>query len=109
MAALEQEQLRTLNLNTKNRILSAPMIYQGTLDSTHVRIAEVFRPALIDNAAALIVAHNHPSGDTTPSPEDVQLTRQLIEAGRLLDINVLDHIIIGREGFASLREQGLVF
>jgi DNA repair protein RadC len=109
MACLEQEQLRTLNLNIKNRILSAPMIYQGTLEHTFVRIAEVFRPAIVANAAALIVAHNHPSGDPTPSPEDVRLTKELVEAGRLLGINVLDHIVIGDERFVSLRERGLGF
>jgi len=108
MAELEQEQLRVLNLNIRNRLLSAPLIYQGTLACTNVRMAEVFRAAVLQSAANVIVAHNHPSGDPTPSTEDVHLTRQLVDAGKLLDIEVLDHIIIARSGYASLRERGLL-
>ena len=107
MDHLEQEHLQALNLNTKNRLLSAPLIYQGTLAGTHVRVAEVFRPAIAANAAGLIVAHNHPSGDPQPSPDDIHITRQLVEAGRLLDINVLDHIVIGDGRFVSMRERGI--
>ncbi len=109
MEDLEQEQLRTLNLNTKNRVISAPMVYQGSVHTTVVRIAEVFRPAIMDNATAIIVAHNHPSGEPGPSPEDVSLTRELVYAGKVLGIDVLDHIIIGRGKFASLKELGLGF
>ncbi len=107
MEGLEQEQLRVINLTTKHRIISAPMIYQGTIDQTTVRIAEVFRPAIIDNAAAVIVAHSHPSGDPTPSPEDASLNRELVKAGKLLDIEVLDHIVVGKGQFVSLKERGL--
>lgn len=109
MEGLEQEQLRTLNLNTKNRILSAPMIYQGSVHTTVIRIAEVFRPAIIDNATGLIIAHNHPSGDPTPSPEDAAITREIVKVGQMLDIDVIDHIVIGKGKFVSLKERGLGF
>jgi DNA repair protein RadC len=109
MENLEQEQLHAINLNQKNRIISARMIYQGSLHTTVVRVGEVFRLAVLDNAASLIVAHNHPSGTPDPSPEDVALTRELVKAGQLLDIAVLDHIVIGRGKFVSLKERGLGF
>ena len=109
MEGLAQEQLRTINLNTKQRILSAPMIYQGSVHTTVVRIGEIFRPAIIDNASGLIVAHSHPSGDPTPSPEDAAITREIVRAGELLGIDVVDHIVIGRGKFVSLRERGLGF
>lgn len=109
MAELEREQLRVLTLSVKNRLLSAPLIYQGTIAGTHVRVAEIFRAAIIDNAAALIVVHNHPSGDPTPSSQDIHITRQIVDAGKLLDIDVLDHIIIGHDRWTSLRERGLGF
>jgi DNA repair protein RadC len=106
MENLPQEQLRTLNLNTKHRILSAPMIYQGSVNMTTVRIAEVFRPAIIDNATALILCHNHPSGEAEPSPEDLVLSQEIRKAGKLLGIDVLDHIIIGKGSFVSLKDMG---
>lgn len=109
MEELDQEQIRTINLNTKNRVISAQMIYQGMVNSTTVRIAEVFRPAISDNATSLIVCHNHPSGLPDPSPEDVSLTHQLVEAGELLGVSVLDHLIIGKGKFVSLKERGLGF
>lgn len=109
MASALQEQLRVLVLNTKHRVLAAPMIYQGTVASATVRLAEVFRPAIVLNAPAIIVAHNHPSGDPQPSPEDVHLTRQMVDAGRLLNVDVLDHLIVAESGYASLRERGLGF
>lgn len=79
------------------------------MTSSIIRIGELFRAALKENAAALIVAHNHPSGDPSPSPEDINVTRQIIEAGKLLGIGVLDHIVIGRQRYTSLKERGLVF
>lgn len=109
MEGLEQEHLRTINLNVKNRILSSPLIYQGSVSGAQIRVAEVFRPAILDNASHLIVAHNHPSGDPTPSAEDIHVTQNLVDAGRLLDIQVLDHIVIGNGSFVSLRERGLGF
>lgn len=109
MENLEQEQLHVITLNTKNRILSAPMIYKGSVHTTVVRLAEVFRPAILDNASGLVIVHNHPSGDCSPSPEDAALTREIVKAGQLLDVDVFDHVIIGRgnPGFISLKERGL--
>jgi DNA repair protein RadC len=109
MAHLEQEQLRVLNLNVHHRVLSAPMLYQGTVGSTTVRVAEIFRPAIMVNASGIIVAHNHPSGEVDPSAHDVRLTEELVQAGRILDLEVLDHIIVGRDAFTSLRERGIGF
>lgn len=109
MMFLEQEQLRVLLLDTRNRVLSAPTVYVGSLNTAVVRVGELFRFAIKENAAALIVVHNHPSGDPTPSPEDVRVTRSLVEAGRLLNVELLDHIVIGRNRFVSLKERGLGF
>lgn len=109
MEDLEQEQLRTIQLNTKCRIISSRLIYQGTVNETHIRAAEVFRHAILDNATSLILCHNHPSGDPSPSPEDVAITRQLVKAGELLDIELTDHIVIGKGKFVSLKERGLGF
>ncbi len=109
MAMLEQEQLRTILLDTKNRVLKIHMVYQGSLNMASVRVGELFREAIRLNCAALIVTHNHPSGDPTPSPEDVQVTRQIVDAGKLLDIDVLDHLVIGQQRWVSLKERGLGF
>lgn len=109
MMFLEQEHLRVVLLDTRNRVLRMPTVYIGSLNASVVRVGELFREAIRENAAALIVAHNHPSGDPSPSPEDIRVTRQLVEAGKLLDIDVLDHIIIGRPSFVSLKERGLGF
>ncbi|MCK6623957.1 MAG: DNA repair protein RadC [Anaerolineae bacterium] len=109
MGGLEQEHLRTLLLDTKNRVLASPTVYVGNVNSSIIRISEVFREAVRENATAMIVAHNHPSGDPTPSPEDVQVTRSIVEAGSLLGIDVLDHLVIGHQRFISLKERGLGF
>lgn len=109
MMFLEQEHLRLILLNTRNEVLKTPTIYIGSLNSSVVRIGELFRAAIKENAAAFIVAHNHPSGDPSPSAEDVNVTRQLVQAGKLMDIGVLDHIIIGRQRYVSLKERGLGF
>lgn len=109
MEDLDQEQFRTLHLNTRRRIISSSLIYQGTINETYIRIGEVFRPAILDNAASIIVCHNHPSGDPTPSPEDAALTREMVKVGRILDIEVDDHIVIGKGKFVSLKERGLGF
>lgn len=109
MALLDQEQLRLVLLDTKNRVLSIPVVYKGSLNTSLIRVGEIFRYALKENCAALIVIHNHPSGDPTPSPEDVMVTRKLVEGGQLLDIEVLDHLVIGRGRFVSLKERGLGF
>ncbi len=109
MMFLEQEHLRTILLDTRNRVLQVPTVYIGSLNTSVVRIGELFRAAIRENAAAMIVAHNHPSGDPAPSPEDIEVTRQLVEAGKLLNIDVLDHIVIGRQRYVSLKERGLGF
>jgi DNA repair protein RadC len=109
MTFLEQEHLRIILLDTRNRVLRTPTVYVGSLNSSLIRVGEIFREAIRDNAAALIVAHNHPSGDPSPSPEDVVVTRQIVKAGQLLNIEALDHIIIGRQRFVSLKERGLGF
>lgn len=110
MACLEKEEMRVLLLNQKNRLLANRRVYEGSLHTTVVRIAELFRDAVRFNCASLIVAHNHPSGDSTPSPEDAALTREIVKAGALLDVEVLDHLVIGAGGkFTSLKERGLGF
>lgn len=109
IAHLEQEHFRVLYLDTRNRLLGSDTVYVGSLNASHVRVAGIFRDAIKRNCAAVIVAHNHPSGDPSPSPEDVGVTRQLIEAGDLLSIEVLDHLIVGQHRFVSLRERGLGF
>jgi len=91
---LEQEELHVALLDTRNRVLDIRAIYKGSLNSSMVRIAEIFRPAIEAPAAAIVIAHSHPSGDPSPSPEDVTLTRQLVKAGKLLDIGVLDQCAV---------------
>jgi DNA repair protein RadC len=110
MSALEQETMRTILLDTKNRVLATPALYRGSLHTTVIRIADLFREAVRHNCAALIIAHNHPSGDPAPSPEDVAVTREIVQAGKILDIEVLDHLVIGAgQKFVSLKERGLGF
>jgi DNA repair protein RadC len=109
MGHLEQEHLRLLLLDTKNRVLASPTIYKGNVNTSVIRVSELFREAIRHNSVALIIAHNHPSGDPTPSPEDVRVTRQIFEAGKLLDVEVLDHLIIGQGRYVSLKERGLGF
>jgi len=109
MSFLTQEQMRVLLLDTKHHVLEAPTIYVGSLHTSVVRVSELFREAVKQNCAAIILAHNHPSGDPTPSPEDVAVTEQVVAAGKLLDIEVLDHLIIGQQRYVSLRERGLGF
>jgi len=109
MMFLEQEHLRLILLDTRNGVLGTPTIYKGSLNTSVVRIGELFRAALRENAAAFIVVHNHPSGDPSPSPEDVAVTRQIVQAGKLLDISLLDHIVIGHQRYVSLKERGLGF
>jgi DNA repair protein RadC len=109
MGALEQEQLRVLMLDTRNRLIGIREVYHGSLNSSLIRVGEVFRDAVRSNAASIIVVHNHPSGDPTPSPEDVAVTRAMVEAGRLLDIQVLDHLVIGKSAHVSLKTRGLGF
>ncbi len=109
MSTLEQEHLRTIMLNSKNHVLKIHTVYVGSVNTAQVRIAELFREAIRLNCVALIVAHNHPSGDPTPSAEDVAVTRAMVEAGKLLGIEVLDHLVIGQQRWVSLKERGLGF
>jgi DNA repair protein RadC len=109
MSALEQEHLKAIILNTRNQVLKVHAVYAGSLNTAVVRVGELFREAIRLNAAAIIVAHNHPSGDPTPSAEDVAITRQIVEAGKLLNIDVLDHLVICQARYVSLKERGLGF
>ena len=109
MSHLEQEHLRVVILNTKNYVLKISTIYIGSINSSAVRVGEIFKEALKQNAAAIIIAHNHPSGDPTPSSEDVAVTGEIVEAGKLLGVDVLDHLVIGQGRWVSLRERGLGF
>jgi DNA repair protein RadC len=109
MSALEQEELWVMLLDTRNRVLRIDTIYRGSLNSSQVRVGELFKNAIRRAAAAIIVVHNHPSGDPTPSPDDVAVTRAIVQAGKLLDIEVLDHLIIGSGQYVSLKERGLGF
>jgi DNA repair protein RadC len=103
MARLEQEELWILLLDSRNHHLRTVQLYKGSLNSSSVRPAEIFRDAIRHNAANIIVVHNHPSGDPSPSPEDIHLTRVLIEAGKMLELEVLDHIIVGINAIASIK------
>jgi DNA repair protein RadC len=109
MSALEQEELRVIILDTRNHVLGIDTIYRGSVNSSQVRVAELFRAAIRRNAAGLIILHNHPSGDPTPSPDDIAVTRTIVQAGKLLDIDILDHLVIGSGRFISLKERGLGF
>ncbi len=105
----EQELLVGLYLDTKHQVRRIVDIYRGTVCSASVRVAELIRPAITDNLPNLILAHNHPSGDPTPSPEDTSITRRAREAAELHDIGLLDHVIIGARGFVSMKQRGLGF
>jgi DNA repair protein RadC len=109
MSALEQEELWVLLLDTRNRVLNQVTVYRGSVNNSQVRVGELFKAAIRTNAASIIVIHNHPSGDPTPSPEDVNVTRAIVTAGKLLDIEVLDHLIVGQGKWVSLKERGLGF
>jgi DNA repair protein RadC len=109
MSALEQEEMRILLLDTRNRLLEITTLYRGSVNSSQVRVGELFKAAVRKNATGLIVVHNHPSGDPTPSPDDIALTRGIVQAGKLLDIEVLDHLVIGQGRYVSLKERGLGF
>jgi DNA repair protein RadC len=109
MAALEQEQLRVVLLDTKHRILGTRTVYQGSVNQAQVRIGEIYRDAVRQNATAIVAVHNHPSGDPTPSAADVSLTVEMVRAGEMLDIDLLDHLVIGQGRWLSLRRLGLGF
>jgi DNA repair protein RadC len=108
MEDLKHEVFRVALLDAQNRLLRDRVVSEGTLSASLVHPREVFKAAIVESAAAVILLHNHPSGDPSPSREDVRLTRQLVECGRLLDVRVHDHVIIGHGGFVSLAERGLI-
>ena len=109
MGRLEREELRVVLLDTKNHVLRVQTVYQGNVSASLVRVGELFRDAVRVNAAGLILVHNHPSGDPTPSPDDLHLTAEALAAGRLLDIALLDHLVIGHDAYVSLRDRGVAF
>jgi DNA repair protein RadC len=109
MTDLRQEHVRVILLDLTRRVIAIPTIYIGTLNASVLRTAEVFREAITHNCPAMILVHNHPAGDSSPSPEDVELTHILIAAAKLLDIILIDHLIISRSGWSSLKEVGLAF
>ncbi len=109
---LDHEELWVILLDTRNRVKCLVALYKGSVNSSQVRVAEVFRQAIIDNALSVIACHNHPSGDVQPSPDDIRLTKAIAQAGKLLDIPLLDHIIVsGMSGtsYVSLKERGAGF
>jgi DNA repair protein RadC len=115
LATCAQEQFVVLTFDVKSQLLGRHMVALGTVSSTLVHPREVFRPAIIDASAQIIVVHNHPSGDPSPSAADIRITKKLIEAGKIIEIPVIDHVIIGRpniekanSGWFSMRESGLV-
>ena len=110
MSVLDQEHLRILLLNTRNEVLGIQEIYVGNVNSSVVRAAEVFRPAVQANAPSIIVVHNHPSGDPAPSSQDVDITNELISTGKLLGIELLDHVVLGSGNrFVSMNERRFAF
>ena len=109
MEFLDREHLRVILLNTKNEVLAVRQIYVGNVNSSSVRVAGVLRPAVRENCPSVIIVHNHPSGDPTPSPEDILITRRIRSSAETMDIELLDHIVIGGKGHVSLKEKGLGF
>jgi DNA repair protein RadC len=109
MSALEQEHLRVLLLDTRNHVLDIAEVYRGSVNMSQIRVGEIFKAAIRRNATAVIVVHNHPSGDPTPSPDDAAVTRALVQGGKLVDVEVLDHLIIGAGRYVSMKERGLGF
>jgi DNA repair protein RadC len=105
MMYLDHEEMHILILDTKNQLVKHIKRYKGTVNSSVLRSSEVFRPAIVRNCPHVIICHNHPSGDPTPSPEDIAVTQQLVQAAELLDIDLLDHLIIGNPRYASLKEK----
>jgi DNA repair protein RadC len=109
MSGLPREQMRVVLLNTKNYVLGTPLVYQGSLHTTVIRIGELFTDAVRVNCAAIALVHNHPSGEPFPSPEDIAVTQEAVKAAKILDIDLIDHLVIGSGGrWASLKERGLI-
>ena len=106
MSALPQENLWVINLDTRNRVINIEKLYKGSLNASTVRVGELFKPAIQRMAASIILTHNHPSGDPTPSREDRDVTVRLMRAGEILGVPVIDHVVVAERGFCSLREEG---
>lgn len=109
MGLLPEENLYVFVLNARNQVLEIVRLYKGAVNSSQVRVAEVFQAAIAQKATAIIIAHNHPSGAPDPSPDDVALTRAIIQAGKMLDVACLDHLVIGQNRWVSLKERNLGF
>lgn len=109
MADLDHEELWVILVDTRNNVKRIVKLYSGSVNSSQIRVCELFRDAIRDQASCIILAHNHPSGDPTPSPDDVAVTKAAVAAGKMMDIDVLDHIVIGKGRYASLKQRGLGF
>ncbi len=109
MGFFDQEHLRVLLLSSKNEVKGIHEVYIGNVNTAVLRVSELLRPAIRENCPSIIVVHNHPSGDPTPSPEDIQITQRIASGGKMMDIELLDHIIIGGQSHMSLKEKGLGF
>lgn len=109
LAHREQEYMVVCPLDTRNHLLDIVEVYHGSLNSSMIRVGELFKPALQRNAASIIIAHNHPSTDPSPSPDDIQVTRAIVQAGKLLDVEVIDHLVIGLSRWVSMKEKGMGF
>ena len=109
LGGLEREELWVVLLDVKNHVIGQVQVYKGNVSASLVRIGELFTEAVRQGAPRIILAHSHPSGDPTPSPDDLHLTAEALAAGRLLDIEVLDHLVIGGGTYVSLRDRGVVF
>jgi DNA repair protein RadC len=109
MGGLDHEEIWTLLLDTRNRLIEIRHVYIGSFNSAFARSGELFKPAILNNAAGMILVHNHPSGEPSPSPDDIAMTRNLVQAGKLLDIDLVDHLVITSDNFVSLKERHLGF
>ena len=108
MLPMVQEQLRVLLLNTKQAVIDVVTVYQGTVNSASIRVAEILRPAILANAPSIVLVHNHPSGDTVPSADDLRVTRRVIEAATVMDIEVQDHVVVAAGAApASMHRRGI--
>jgi DNA repair protein RadC len=105
----EREHLKVVLLNTRHQVMSIRTVYVGSVHSAVVRVSELLRDAVRENCPNIILLHNHPSGDPSPSPDDIAMTKHVVEAGKLLNIDVLDHVVVARGGYVSLKERGLGF
>jgi DNA repair protein RadC len=109
MGHLDQEEMRTMLLDTRNKVISIVIVYRGTVNASQLRVGEIYKEAIRRNATSLILAHNHPSGEPEPSPEDILVTKKIVEAGELLEVECLDHLVIGQGRYVSMRERKLGF